>query len=244
LKPPAKLTTATVADVLLDSAIEAFGQAFLVLFMGRMALSLVGGVFHDMIPSVPPGLAGTLGVDAESSPNSHHWWSPVTKHQFAIVFASLFVLLAMRGLLHRSGAGAHPKMFSRLHRIGQHLSEDWFSLIVVNAFIAMSSAMLLTWAQAFSLNRMLWHWFVESVLPGLHNFGVQVLGADRVDALGKWSSWYGENQLKFNFWFIYLASVCDDLGVPNLKTLGRFVWRRLRKRKRAAPPSAAVEQAG
>ncbi len=86
---------------------------------------------------------------------------------------------------------------------------------------------------------MLWGWFAESILPGLHKLAEQVFGASRVDGFRRLFSWYGENQFKFDFWFIYFASVCDDLGLPNLKTLARFFWRRLRKWNRATPPCAA-----
>jgi hypothetical protein len=242
LRPSARLTPSEVSDILWESAVEAFVQAILVLIMGRIALDIVGGLFHDMIPSVPPGLAGMLGVEAESSPNSHHWWSPFSKHQFPIVFALLFVLQAAGQLFGRSRTGTRSKTVSHLQKIGQQLSEDWFSLIVANAFVAMVSAMVLAWVQKFSLNQILWHWFLDSVLPSVHNFADQVLGAARTDAIGKLFAWYGDNQLKFNFWFIYLASICDDLGLPNLKTLARFLWRRNRKRKRPAPPSPATEQ--
>jgi hypothetical protein len=43
-----------------------------------------------------------------------------------------------------------------------------------------------------------------------------------------WWSWYDQNQLKFNFWLIYLAAVCDDFGIPNLKSLVRWGWRKWR----------------
>ena len=126
---------------------------------------------------------------------------------------------------------------SRLQKIGRHLSEDWFSLIVANAFVAMASAMVLAWAQEFSLIQMVWHWFLESIRPGLHNLAALVLGVARADAIGKLFSWYGDNQLKFNFWIIYVASVCDDLGLPNLKTLARFIWRRVRNRPAPSAPT-------
>ncbi|HWW01402.1 MAG TPA: hypothetical protein VNZ64_17025 [Candidatus Acidoferrum sp.] len=31
-----------------------------------------------------------------------------------------------------------------------------------------------------------------------------------------------QNQFKFTFWFFYTAAICDDLGLPNFKTLGRY----------------------
>ncbi|MGO8700201.1 MAG: hypothetical protein ACLQVY_21130 [Limisphaerales bacterium] len=37
-----------------------------------------------------------------------------------------------------------------------------------------------------------------------------------------------------NFWILYAAGVFDDLGVPNLKTLARWLWRRWRKKQNTA----------
>jgi hypothetical protein len=36
-----------------------------------------------------------------------------------------------------------------------------------------------------------------------------------------------------------LGGAFDDLGVPNLKTLARWTWRRMRKRKPTALPATA-----
>jgi hypothetical protein len=63
--------------------------------------------------------------------------------------------------------------------------------------------------------------------------------------LGQWFSWYGDNQMKLNFWIIYLAGAFDDLGVPNYKTLARWAWRRYKKRQwkaaKATPISPALQ---
>jgi hypothetical protein len=240
-QPPANLTRGKIRDILWDSAVEAFVQAWLILLMGGIALDIVGGLFHDMIPSAPPGLTGQPGLEAETS-SAWHWQSPFKEHRFAIVFALLFILQAARGLCGRSDLQGQSKTASRLQKIGRRLSEDWFSLIVVNAFGALVGATVLAWTQEFSFTKMLWGWFLESVLPGLHHLAEQILGASRADAIGRWFSWYGDNQLKLDFWLIYLASVCDDLGIPNLKTLARFIWRRLRNRNRATPPAPVSRQ--
>ena len=239
-QPPGNFSPEKLGDVLWESAAEAVVQTILILVMGGLALDLVGDLFHDMIPSPPPGLAGAAGVEAESSATWRHWRSSFTEYQFPIVFALLFILLASRRLFVRTQTQAQSKAVSRIQKIGRRLSEDWFTLIVGNAFGAMVCAMVLVWTQTFSLPQMLWGWFVESILPGFHKLAEQLFGANRVDAFGRLFSWYGENQIKFDFWFIYFASVCDDLGLPNLKTLARFLWRRLRNWNRATPPSPAL----
>ena len=57
LKPVGNLTPGKVSDILWESAIEAFVQAILVVVMGSVALSIVGGLLQDMVPSIPPGFA-------------------------------------------------------------------------------------------------------------------------------------------------------------------------------------------
>jgi hypothetical protein len=47
-------------------------------------------------------------------------------------------------------------------------------------------------------------------------------------SVGRWYWWYGQNQAKFLFWLLYSAAICDDLGLPNYKTLIRWGGRRLR----------------
>jgi len=43
-----------------------------------------------------------------------------------------------------------------------------------------------------------------------------------------------DNQMKLNFWIIYLAWAFDDMGVPNYKTLARWAWHRYKKRQAGA----------
>jgi hypothetical protein len=49
------------------------------------------------------------------------------------------------------------------------------------------------------------------------------------DLVERWSTWYGVNQTKFAFWLLYSAALCDDLGLPNYKTLARRAWNRFCK---------------
>jgi hypothetical protein len=158
-----------------------------------------------------------------------------------IVFTIIFAVQASGRLFGRPQQNAQPGKQSRLQKIGQELSENWYSLIVANAFGAMVGAMILVWVQKFSLSQILWGWILHSIVPPLHDLAAHIFGASGTDAIGRWFSWYGENQLKFDFWFIYFASVCDDLGLPNVKTLARFAWRRLRKKGSATPVSPATE---
>jgi hypothetical protein len=71
---------------------------------------------------------------------------------------------------------------------------------------------------------------LAATLPALKTIGTFVFGSAIVNFVGGMFAWYGDNQIRFNFWILYVAAVCDDLGIPNLKTLARLLWARWQKR--------------
>jgi hypothetical protein len=58
---------------------------------------------------------------------------------------------------------------------------------------------------------------------------IRLAGGSLPDLVERWFSWYGANQAKFAFWLLYSAALCDDLGLPNYKTLARRPWNRFSK---------------
>lgn len=54
--------------------------------------------------------------------------------------------------------------------------------------------------------------------------------------------WFDANQMKFLFWMLYLSAVLDDLGLPNLKTLAKRVWRRIKAGAAASRPNQKAEE--
>src|SRR6266478_7556117 len=85
---PARLTSAKITEILLDSAIEALALAFLVEIMGKVAVGLVSGIWQDMIPSLPPVLAGEPAAETASQSVLLTF---IRSHQFAMLFGVLFV---------------------------------------------------------------------------------------------------------------------------------------------------------
>ena len=74
------------------------------------------------------------------------------------------------------------------------------------------------------------------------NLAESLLGKGSAGSFHDWASWYGDNQYRFTFWFLYLAAIGDDLGIPNFKTLGRWLGRKVRNRNETtAAPSAPPE---
>jgi hypothetical protein len=76
--------------------------------------------------------------------------------------------------------------------------------------------------------------------PAIHSITDALPGSGVIHGITSLFSWYGENQFKFTFWLLFSAGICDDLGLPNYKTLSRWIWRKLRRRS----AGSRVELAG
>jgi hypothetical protein len=218
-----------IYSVLWDCAVQSFVKAILIWVLGGVAVGIAGGIWKQMTPALPPAIGRSWSPEAEAT-SQWNVWSFFLQHRFAIIFSTLFGL-KLWSILVRNGrssivATAQP---NHMLRIGKLLSEDWFSLIVGNAFGALISVMVLAWVQKFSL----WYWVQNWVLDSLLSMGRSVanslLGPSGSSSLSNWFRWYGENRLKLIFWIFYLAAICDDMGIPNVKTFGRWSWRRFRR---------------
>jgi len=230
--PPQTSATQTVEPVgifglLRTSAVKALPEAIFVLVMGNVAVELVGGIWHEMAPSLPPGVDGKTFSAAGHSISSLLQWPSIKEHQFLIVYC-IFLLHNLRIRLFRK---PWPEADSILEyqpsSDRKRFLRGWFGLIVGNAFGAMFSALALFWAQQFSLSQLFWHAVLQPVAAFLQSIAASLFGQSSASTFQNWISWYGENQLKFNFWILYLAAICDDLGIPNLKTLARWCWHRI-----------------
>jgi hypothetical protein len=237
LEVPMKLTSGKVVEILIESALESAVNAFLVMLMGSIALEIVSGVAKEMTPSSPPGMYWSKAAGSANA-----WSAPLREHSFLICSALFFIPTAYFRLRTAFRPVTEPGPATRLQKIGRRLSEGWFGLVVGNAFGAMISAMVVGWVQQFSITQMVFHWLADGALPYLRAFTSWALGEPLADNIGNWLAWFSQNQLKFTFWFLYLASVCDDLGIPNLKSLARWAWRRSQKNRKAMAPAPAASE--
>jgi hypothetical protein len=219
-------------NVVFASATDAFGSALVIWILGGVAMSIAGSFAGQMIPSLPPGFGVQEALDSHSSEPHHPWWKAARGSAFALFFAIFFFHSLWVGF-HGGGVGAGRRMA----RILAKLREDWFGLIVGNAISAWVAVLILGMVRNFSPVQMLWNIVSGLVLPVLREIGRFVLGEANFASLGVWFSWYGDNQMKLDFWIIYLSGAFDDLGVPNFKTLARWAWRRMQKRKEASLPA-------
>jgi len=221
---------ASAFEIVCESAIGAAIKAFLVLLFGNIALGLVSGILQDMTPSHPPGFGVTAERDVDPD-TSHAWAVPLSEYRFLIVFGLIFVPTVWGRLSTSGAATGMARRASRLRRIAARLYEQWFSLVVGNAFGALISAIIVVWVQQWSLPATVVNWVIETAVAGFQTVAQHLFG--RGDDVQNWFRWYGENQLKFTFWFLYMAAIIDDLGLPNFKTLGRWLGRRVRQCRKA-----------
>ena len=230
------LTTGKAASILWDCAWEALILAFLVQLFGGIAIGMVGNVWSEMIPSLPPGLANETGLKSEAAPA----FNLSSGQRFGVIFAVLFVGIAVGRLMRYSRNQERRNAAAWLTRVTRRVSAEWFGLVVINALIASVMVPVLQITGQFTLMKLLW-----PVCSGLVQPAIQAtadfLPDGPVGVIKGFVNWFNANQLKFSFWLLYSAAICDDLGLPNYKTLGRYLSRRLRKSRQpvaaATPPA-------
>ncbi|HTL54737.1 MAG TPA: hypothetical protein VL361_03625 [Candidatus Limnocylindrales bacterium] len=229
-RPPEIMSVDRVIAILWETAVESFIRAILVVLFGSIAIEMASGIWGEMVPSPPPGFATKSEPEATPQPARHTWTTQFGQHRFVIVFTLMFVLTAWVRLFGQRQSAQWSEAERHVSKITHHLSENWFRLIVWNAFGALISAIVLIWIQRFTIPNLLFRWMMESAISGLQSLAQALFGHGKSELVAAWFNWYGDNQLRFTFWFFYVSAICDDLGIPNFKTLGIWVLRRIRRR--------------
>jgi hypothetical protein len=157
-----------------------------------------------------------------------HWWhassNAIHRHSFAVLFLALFVAKSALRLAHFSRYPRQRQAAAWALRVTHRFSRDWFSLLIKNAFVAFVAVLVLECVQNFSLTHLLWGAVCDLAHQAFEVAG-RLMGWSQPSPLERWFSWYGANQTKFAFWLFYSAALCDDLGLPNYKTLARRAWK-------------------
>ena len=232
--PPGSLSLDAIFSAAWECAVESFVRTILVVVFGNIAIGIASSIWEEMLPSPPPGFEHKPEAEAVApGPGSvgSKWFGD---HVFLVTFCLIFLLTLWFRLGKRSPAGLPGKLHPHLARITNDVSQNWFSLVVGNAFGALLSAIIVVWVQQFTLVNLIWHWLLGSLLSVAQNLAHYFVGAGTANTAAVWFHWYGDNQLKFTFWFFYLSAICDDLGLPNFKTLGRRLARRILKGRKPA----------
>ncbi len=225
-EPHKPITPGSVGESLFPCACEALVLAILVQIAGNVILGVVGGLWHQMTPSLPP-IVAEEPVRGASSP----WlFRLFHQHQLAFIFGVLFVGKVATRLASKAQTEKQRKAAAWVGGLFARITDGWFSLIVVNAFIAAATVFALGIARQFSLTHFVWQAVgntcneivraIAGVLPGEGGWAF----------LKSWVGWYHANEPKFLFWVLYIGAICDDLGLPNYKTWSSRVWRRCFRR--------------
>lgn len=238
---PVRLTLEASAERLVDCAVEALVLAWLVQLMGGIVIGIASGLLGEMIPSLPPGLTGSPELEQQTRANGGVAF--FHRHGFAILFWIMFSGKAAGQFLRFSRNPRHRDAAAWTKRVYRRISAQWFDLVVSNAFTAFIGVLVIEVAQQLSLSQWVWHFVLDLFRPLLQTAGRMVPSNHFFDVLGAWVSWYNANQFKFTFWLLYSAAICDDLGLPNYKTLGRWIWGRWFKRKSPSLPAPASSDA-
>lgn len=239
-RPGEALSVDRIFGLVWESAVHSFVRAILIVVFGSIAAGMLGSFWKEMIPSHPPELVPKPEAEEaaiQASQPLHPWIDTLNEHRFIIVFGlvliptlSLNITRAVRG----ENGGADNRVTSRSGKILKQVSENWFGLIVGNAFGAAISAAVVGWVSQWSLSAMV----LKAVLAPLTSVLSAIFGEAHSRTIQDWFAWYGANQYRFMFWVFYLSAIMDDLGLPNFKTLGRWLGRRTRQ-KRAAQQAGA-----
>jgi len=235
------LTAGKAVSLLWNSAWEALVLAFLIQILGGVAFAMMGNVWGRMTPTLPPVLTGEPKLEASSatSPTFHFG----ARERFILIFAVVFAAMAFGRLMKFSRAAGHHSTADMGGRLLQRASEEWFHLVVVNAFIASILVSVLQVTNQTTPMKMLWG-VVAGLLQPLIGGLTNLLPQGPAGLIKGLLSWFDANQLKFSFWLLYSAAICDDLGLPNYKALMRWLWWRLKRErkctKRTAPAADAT----
>jgi hypothetical protein len=98
--------------------------------------------------------------------------------------------------------------------------------------------MIIQVTQQFTFTQFLWNILGDLVRAGLQAI-TTLFPTGAVSFVESFVHWYKANHYRFIFWLLYTAAICDDLGLPNYKALGRFLWRRFFKHKHPLPQPVA-----
>jgi hypothetical protein len=231
--PPSQpsLSLDRFVGILWESLAESFVNSILVLVFGNTAIGIAGGICKEMMPSRPPGFEGKPEADSLTFFHWDSWTASARQHQFGLIFTLVFILTVWGRLgRHAAREASFRRSSAHINRIRKRISEEWFGLIVSNAFGALISAIVVVYVQQYEFPKLVFRWILGSFTAAIQSLLAFLFGAHRAGTLEAWFNWYGENQLQFTFWFFYVAAICDDLGIPNFKSLGRWVRRRIRSR--------------
>ena len=112
---PQPVASRNAGEVIADSATEALGGAFTLWILGGVALSIAGSFAGDMIPSLPPGFAGSEPSEGHLTGHHSAWWHEVRGNAFVLFFAIfLFIRCGWGFTAEEAGPESEPHAYYRI----------------------------------------------------------------------------------------------------------------------------------
>ncbi len=181
------LTLAKALEIIWACAWECAVLALLIRIVGGVTLEVVGDLWHEMTPSMPPGLAPA--PVAEAQPPSPAWQGLrhlFQHHSYAIIFAIVFLIRGTSRLRHYSGDETEEDAAVQVRLLCRRLTRRWIRLVVVNAFVAFGGAIALQFMQQFSLTSFVWQFLGDLFHPVIHTIAQLVPGSGTIGRLASW----------------------------------------------------------
>ena len=141
-----------------------------------------------------------------------------------MLFLILFTVQTTVRLAGHSNSEKRRVAAAGLEKMLRQVCSDWWRLLIVNAFTAWATVLVIQIVRQFSISAFVWAVICDVLEPVARAVTAPVADTAFGNRLRSLIGWYGENQFKFSFWLLYSAAICDDLGLPNLKTLARRSW--------------------
>ena len=213
-----------VLQVLGETALQALLGGVGVMIAIGLTRWLLLGLLGDMLPAVPVDLAQEEGARLGS------WLQAIVagydESPYRYAYLVSFVGLAFYNLTTAGRELSEGSFAARLEERWRWAAQNWFSLLIGNAWGAFIGAIVILFLAQFSLIRILIEAVLTALQPLLYSVAELVASGDQVATAELAVAWYGEHELRLLFWSLYLSNVLDDLGAPNLKSL----WHRARAR--------------
>lgn len=209
--------------ILWDSAVEAFVGTILLLFLGELALSIVGGIWKGMVPVFPPIVHNSNSIELNDSSAENSFFLFARENRFVLVFSFLYLFVASIKIGLHSDLDSRRRMAEWVQQIYKRFQSKWFGCLVGNAFGALFIAMALTHIPDFSFNRWIFYWILEWLHPVIYRVLSVFMDASKIATIHDLLSWYDANYMRFTFWFFYSSAILDDLGIPNFKSLAHWL---------------------
>ena len=221
-----------IPGVIVGSAFQALWCALIFMIFAEIAFAISTDIFMEMIPSMPPGVeSGPVeeGESLDQAPTRGDLKALYKEYKYWFYYSLSFLGLAVinvSGAFKKKPTALLPEP---LRKVGVKLWQNWFKILVMNAFGCMIAAIVFVILQNVSFIRILIDIILALLQPVFYRTASLFMNAEAIATAAGFVEWFHDSEVKFAFWAFYLTAVLDDLGLPNIKTLVKQLYRRLKR---------------